>query len=76
MVQSDELQRTKKKQTYLISPISREKEDYQRRLFFTDKEKFHHSYLDSNKTEYRWYNLMNYKERKNRHILYHLHLKK
>ena len=40
MVQSDELQRTKKKQTYLISPISREKEDYQRRLFFTDKEKF------------------------------------
>ena len=40
MVQSDELQRTKKKLTYLISPISREKEDYQRRLFFTDKEKF------------------------------------
>ena len=40
MVQSDELERTKKKQTYLISPISREKEDYQRRLFFTDKEKF------------------------------------
>ena len=40
MVQTDELQRTKKKQTYLISPTSREIEDYQRRLFFTDKEKF------------------------------------
>ena len=40
MVQTNELQRTKKKQTYLISPTSREKEDFQRRLFFTDKEKF------------------------------------
>ena len=84
MVQTDELQRTKKKQTNHISPISREKEDYQRRLFlltngsfkFSGKWPFR-SYLDSNKTEYRRYNLMNYKElRKNRHILYHLHLKK
>ena len=40
MVQTDELPRTKKKLTYLISPTSREKEDFQRRLFFTDKEKF------------------------------------
>ena len=40
MVQSDELQRTKKKQTYLISPISREKEDYQRRLFLLTKRSF------------------------------------
>ena len=38
MVQSDELQRTKKKQKYLISPISREKEDYQRRLFLQTRE--------------------------------------
>ena len=40
MVKTNELQRSKKKQTYLISPTSREKEDFQRRLFFTDKEKF------------------------------------
>ena len=40
MVQADELLGTKKKQTYLISPTSREKEDFYRRLFFTDKEKF------------------------------------
>ena len=41
MVQTNELQRTKKKQTYLITPTSREKEDFQRRrFFFTDKEKF------------------------------------
>ena len=40
MVQTNELQRTKKKQTYLISPTSRQNEDFQRRLFFTDKEKF------------------------------------
>ena len=34
-------------------------------------------YLDSNKTGDRWYKVMNYKElRKNRHILYHLHLEK
>ena len=40
MVQTDELLRTKKKQTYPISPTSREIEDFYRRLFFTDKEKF------------------------------------
>ena len=40
MVQTNELQITKKNQTYLISPTSQEKEDFQRRLFFTDKEKF------------------------------------
>ena len=40
IVQPRELQKTKKKQTYLISPTSREKEDFQRRLLFTDKEKF------------------------------------
>ena len=40
MVQTDELLRTKKKQTYIMSPTSREKEDFYRRLFFTDKEKF------------------------------------
>ena len=40
MVQTNELQRTMKKQTCLTSPTSREKEDFQRRLFFTDKEKF------------------------------------
>ena len=40
MVQTDELLRTKKKLTYLISSTSREKEDFQRRFFFTDKEKF------------------------------------
>ena len=34
MVQADELLGTKKKQTYLISPTSREKEDFYRRLFF------------------------------------------
>ena len=37
MVQTDELQKTKKKPTYLISPISREKEDYQRRIFLLTK---------------------------------------
>ena len=40
MVKTDELLRTKKKQTYIMSPTSREKEDFYRRLFFTDKEKF------------------------------------
>ena len=40
MVKTNELQRSKKKQTYLISPTSREKEDFQRRLFFNEKEKF------------------------------------
>ena len=40
MVQTDELLRTKKKQTYIMSPTSREKEVFYRRLFFTDKEKF------------------------------------
>ena len=35
MVQSDELLRTKKKQTYLIS---REKEDFQWRLFYWQRE--------------------------------------
>ena len=40
MVQTDQLLRTKKKQTYLISPTSREIEDFYRSLFFTDKEKF------------------------------------
>ena len=39
MVQTDEQLRTKKKQTYLISPTSREIEDFLRRLFLTDKEK-------------------------------------
>ena len=34
MVQTDELLRTKKKQTYIMSPTSREKEDFYRRLFF------------------------------------------
>ena len=74
----------RKKQTYLISPTSREKEDFQRRLFLLTKRSFKFSgkwpfwpYLDSNKTGNRWYKLMNYKElRKNRHILYHLHLEK
>ena len=37
MVQTDELQRTKKKQTNLISPTSREKEEFQRRLFLLTK---------------------------------------
>ena len=84
MVQTNELQRTKKKLTYLISPTSRQKEDFQRRLFLLTKRSFKFSgkwpfwpYLESNKTGYRWYKLMNYKElRKNRHILYHLHLEK
>ena len=40
MVKTDELLRTKKKRTYIMSPTSREKEDFYRRLFFTDKEKF------------------------------------
>ena len=40
MVQTDELLRTKKKQTYIMSATSRVKEDFYRRLFFTDKEKF------------------------------------
>ena len=40
MVQTEQILRGKKNQSYLISPTSREKEDYQRRLFFTDKEKF------------------------------------
>ena len=34
IVQPRELQKTKKKETYLISPTSREREDFQRRLFF------------------------------------------
>ena len=40
MVQTKQLLTSKKNQSYLISSTSREKEDYQRRLFFTDKEKF------------------------------------
>ena len=84
MAQNDELQRTKKKQTYLISPTAREIEDFQRRLFLLTKRGFNFSgkwpfrpYLDYNKTEDRWYQLRNYKElRKNRPILYHLHLGK
>ena len=40
MVKTDELLRTKKKQTYIMSPTSRENQDFYRRLFFTDKEKF------------------------------------
>ena len=41
MVKAKELQRSKKKkQTNLISPTSREKEDFLRRLLFTDKETF------------------------------------
>ena len=40
MVQTDELQRTKKKQTYLISPTSREKGRLSETTFFTDKEMF------------------------------------
>ena len=58
MVQTDELQRTKKKQTNLISPTSLEIE-YFREDFSTDKEKFqvfrkvtNWPYLYSNKTEY------------------------
>ena len=39
MVQSDEVQRTKKKQTYLISPTSRNRRLLEK-TFFTDKEKF------------------------------------
>ena len=40
MVQTEQILRSKKNQSYLISSTSREKEDYQGRLFFTDKEKF------------------------------------
>ena len=61
MVHTDELQRTKKKQTYLISTTSREIEDFWRRLFLLTKRGFNFSgkwpfrpYLDSNKTEDRW----------------------
>ena len=43
MVQTNELQRTKKKQTYLISPKSRENEDFQRRLFLLRNRSFHFS---------------------------------
>ena len=39
MVQTQELPRTKKKQTYLISPTSREKGRLSETTFFTDKEK-------------------------------------
>ena len=41
MVKTNELQRSKKKQTYLILPKSREKEDFQRRLFLLKKRSFH-----------------------------------
>ena len=39
MVQIKQILRSKKNQSYLISSTSREKEDYQRRLFFTEKER-------------------------------------
>ena len=42
MVKTNELQRSKRKQTYLISPTSREKEDFQRRLFFLLKKRSFH----------------------------------
>ena len=41
MVQTDELLRTMKKLTYLISSTSREKEDFQRRLFLLTKRSSH-----------------------------------
>ena len=39
MVQTDELLRTKKKQTYIISPTSRKRRLLEK-TFFNDKEKF------------------------------------
>ena len=39
MVQADELLRTKKKQTYIISPTSRNRRLLEK-TFFTDEEKF------------------------------------
>ena len=40
MVKTNELQRSKKKQTYLISPTLEKKKTFREDFFFTEKEKF------------------------------------
>ena len=65
MVQTDELLRTKKRQTYIISPTSRDRRLLEQTFFLSDREVSFSgkwafwSYIDTIQTEYRWYKLMN-----------------